>query len=106
MGSDRQALKQVARIALAGGPTTPFVPDLATAKAIENGLPNDTYYKYLTTGGTGLKGGTPDTRIPNVENLPALDLEFAVVKDAWKRAGVVPARLVPQVAAMLFEGAT
>jgi phospholipase C len=56
---------------LAGGPTTPFVPDIATAKAIENGLPNDTYYKYLTTGGTGLTGGTPDTRIPNVENLPA-----------------------------------
>ena len=56
---------------LAGGPTTPFVPDLATAKAIENGLPDNTYYKYLTTGGTGLKSGTPDTRILNVDNLPA-----------------------------------
>ena len=55
---------------LAGGPTTPFVPDLATAKAIENGLPNNTYYKYLTTGGTGLTSGTPDTRIPNVHDLP------------------------------------
>ena len=30
----------------------------------------------------------------------------AVVKDAWKRAGVVPARLVPQVADMLPDGAT
>ncbi len=56
---------------LAGGPTTAFVPDLATAKAVENGLPDDTYYTYLTTGGTGLKSGTPDTRIANVNNLPA-----------------------------------
>ena len=30
----------------------------------------------------------------------------AVVKDEWKRAGVVPARLVPQVADMLPDGAT
>ena len=56
---------------LAGGPTTPYIPSLAVAEAIENGLPDATYYSYLTTGGTGLKGGTPDTRIPNVNNLPA-----------------------------------
>ena len=31
---------------------------------------------------------------------------FAVVKDAWKRAGVVPARLVAQVAGMLIVGVT
>jgi len=54
---------------LAGGPTTPFVPNLATAKAVETGLPNDQYYTYLTTGGTGLTAGTPDTRIPNVTHL-------------------------------------
>ncbi len=56
---------------LAGGPATPYIPSLAIAEAIENGLPDATYYSYLTTGGTGLKGGTPDTRIPNVNNLPA-----------------------------------
>jgi phospholipase C len=55
---------------LAGGPTKPFFSTLAEAKAAETGLPNDTYYTYLTTGGTGLKAGTPDTRIPNVDSLP------------------------------------
>jgi phospholipase C len=29
-----------------------------------------TYYKFLTTGGTGLPSGVPDTRIFNVTNLP------------------------------------
>ena len=54
---------------LAGGPTTPYFPSVAVAKTIENGLPDD-YYQFLTTGGTGLASGTPDTRIPNVSNLP------------------------------------
>jgi phospholipase C len=57
-------------VPLAGGPTVPFLPNIATAKLIENGLPDDTYYSYLTTGGTGLQAGAPDTRIPNVNNLP------------------------------------
>ena len=48
---------------LAGGPITPFISSLAEAKLVENGEPNDTYYTYLTTGGTGLTAGTPDTRI-------------------------------------------
>ena len=56
---------------LAGGPTTPYVSTLAQAKMVETGLPDDTYYSYLTTGGTGLKAKTPDTRIPNVNSLPA-----------------------------------
>lgn len=55
---------------LAGGPKTPYFSSIAQAKAFENGLPDDTYYSYLTTGGTGLTAGTPDTRIPNVQNLP------------------------------------
>ena len=42
--------------ALAGGYTTAPFPDVATAKAFENGLPDD-YYVYLTTGGTGLAHG-------------------------------------------------
>ncbi len=54
---------------LAGGPTTPYIPSIAVAKAVENGLPNS-YYVDLTTGGTGLKGGTPDTRILNYNDLP------------------------------------
>src|SRR5215470_19356674 len=42
--------------ALAGGYSTAPFPDVATAKAIENGLPDD-YYVYLTTGGTNLSYG-------------------------------------------------
>jgi phospholipase C len=55
--------------ALAGGYTTPPFPDVASAKAVENGLPDD-YYIYLTTGGTGLAHGAVDTRIPNAASLP------------------------------------
>src|SRR6202162_2789563 len=54
---------------LAGGYTTAPFPDVATAKSIENGLP-DNYYVYLTTGGTGLKHGAVDTRVPNATTLP------------------------------------
>jgi phospholipase C len=55
--------------ALAGGYTTAPFPDIASAKAVENGLPDD-YYVYLTTGGTGLPHGAVDTRIPNATSLP------------------------------------
>ena len=54
--------------ALAGGYTTAPFPDVASAKAVENGLPDD-YYVYLTTGGTGLAHGALDTRIPNADKL-------------------------------------
>src|SRR5439155_21985069 len=54
---------------LAGGPTTSFFPSVAAAKEVQIGLP-DNYYKFLTTGGTGLAFGVSDTRIPNVNNLP------------------------------------
>jgi phospholipase C len=56
--------------ALAGGPPTPFLPNVETAEAIENGLPAD-YYQFLITGGTGLEPGTPDTRLVNPSTLPA-----------------------------------
>ncbi len=56
--------------ALAGGPPTPFLPNVETAEAIENGLPAD-YYQFLITGGTGLEPGTPDTRLANPSALPA-----------------------------------
>ncbi|UWZ84840.1 alkaline phosphatase family protein [Occallatibacter riparius] len=55
---------------LVGGPTKPYISSLAEAKAIENGLPDDQYYTYLTTGGTGLPAKTIDTRIPNATSLP------------------------------------
>jgi len=55
--------------ALAGGYATAPFPDIASAKAVENGLPDD-YYVYLTTGGTGFSHGDVDTRISNAANLP------------------------------------
>jgi phospholipase C len=54
---------------LAGGPTTPFISSVQEAAAVENGLPDD-YLQFLTTGGTGLKSGAVDTRIPNATSLP------------------------------------
>ncbi|MDQ2843995.1 MAG: phosphoesterase [Acidobacteriota bacterium] len=54
---------------LVGGPTTAPFSSVSAAEAAENGLDPD-YYKFLTTGGTGQKSGTPDLRIPNVDNLP------------------------------------
>jgi phospholipase C len=53
---------------LAGGPTNAPISTLALAQASENGLASG-YSVDLTTGGTGLAARTPDTRIPNVNNL-------------------------------------
>ncbi len=54
-----------------GGPTDSYVKDdsLTLAKQSENGLPAN-YYAYLVTGGSGLTGAVPDTRIANVNALP------------------------------------
>jgi phospholipase C len=56
---------------LNGGPTDSYVKNdsLSLAVASENGLPSD-YYGYLVTGGSGLTGKVPDTRIKNVNALP------------------------------------
>jgi phospholipase C len=43
--------------------------DLTLARKSENGLPA-AYYAYLVTGGSGLSGKVPDTRIKNVNALP------------------------------------
>jgi phospholipase C len=51
--------------------TTPPLSAVKCAEISENGLPSTNYYEYLASGGTGLKSKTPDTRITNVENLPA-----------------------------------
>jgi len=56
---------------IAGGPTVPHVPSIAIAKLVEPGFLPNNYYKFLTTGGTGLSPYTVvDSRIPNVNNLP------------------------------------
>ncbi|HZC65500.1 MAG TPA: alkaline phosphatase family protein [Candidatus Dormibacteraeota bacterium] len=51
-------------------PITQCPASLALAKQAENGLP-DSYVPALLSGGTGLKGKVPDTRISNVTTLPA-----------------------------------
>jgi phospholipase C len=73
---------------LAGGPTgangyfsgsnpcntpagqTPLTP-VQCATVSENGLPTQSYYADLASGGTGLTSGTPDTRITDYATLPA-----------------------------------
>jgi phospholipase C len=65
----QKSFYQTLPVPLAGGPSVPYVSTVAEAEAVENGLAPE-YYKYLTTGGTGLKAHTPDTRILNYNNLP------------------------------------
>jgi phospholipase C len=57
---------------LVGGAKDSYIPNdsISLAEASENGLPSD-YYQYLVSGGTGLTSKTPDTRITNVNDLPA-----------------------------------
>jgi phospholipase C len=56
---------------VAGGPTNPYIPTVAIAREIEPGQLAPGYYKDLTIGGTGLSPYVvPDTRIPNVLDLP------------------------------------
>jgi phospholipase C len=57
---------------LNGGPPDSFVKndDINVAQQSENGLPSG-YYQYLVSGGSGLTGPVPDTRITNVNSLPA-----------------------------------
>jgi phospholipase C len=56
---------------VAGGPTTPFFSSAAEAREIEPHTLTQAAYHDLTIGGTGLEAySVPDTRIPNVLNLP------------------------------------
>lgn len=75
-----QALYPVLPAPLTGGPSNVCkdngICSLADAKASENGLPDDTYYSYLTTGGTGQASRVPDARITNVNNLPPLPFQL------------------------------
>jgi len=55
---------------LNGGPTDSYVKgdSLTLAQQSENGLPSN-YYQYLVSGGSGLSGKVPDTRISKVDTL-------------------------------------
>ncbi len=57
---------------LVGGPKDSYISgdSLTLAQQSENGLPSN-YYSDLISGGTGLTSKTPDTRISNVNALPA-----------------------------------
>jgi phospholipase C len=46
-----------------------LAPSITVAKALEPGFLANGYYKFLTTGATGIPSGSVDTRIPNVNNL-------------------------------------
>ncbi len=74
---------------LAGGPTTPYIDTVADAQLAENGLPPD-YIAFLTTGGTGLVGGSIDTRIANATSLPPgpFQLTPGVAYDAYAASPV------------------
>jgi phospholipase C len=57
--------------AVAGGPTTAYFPTVSSARETEPGQLAPGYYYLLTVGGTGLAPYVvPDTRIPNVLDLP------------------------------------
>jgi phospholipase C len=75
---------------LAGGPTKPYFSSVAQAEEYENGLPNQQYYTYLTTGGTGLKSGSPDTRLNNYDNLPPgpFQITHGIAYDAYTASPV------------------
>ena len=56
---------------VAGGPTDPYFSTLAEAREFEPNLLAKDYYYDLISGGTGLEAyEVPDTRIPNVMDLP------------------------------------
>src|ERR1700730_2757096 len=68
----KKALYPVLPAPLNGGPTEvcadTHICSLGDATSSENGLPDLIYYGYLTTGGTGLTGKVPDSRIHGVNN--------------------------------------
>ncbi len=57
---------------LNGGPTAPYISSLSDAMASEDGLSSSPidYYNFLITGGTGLTGKVPDSRITGVFSTP------------------------------------
>jgi phospholipase C len=76
-------------VPLAGGPPTPFITSIPEGMFVENGLAPE-YYQFLITGGTGLAPATPDTRIENVDALPAgpFQLTHGMPYDAYAASPV------------------
>jgi phospholipase C len=68
----KKAVFSVLPAPLNGGPTDVCkdngICTLGDATSSENGLPDTTYYEFLMTGGTGLTGKVPDSRINGVNN--------------------------------------
>lgn len=76
---------------VAGGPTTPYFSSVPQAREEEPGQLAPGYYFDLTIGGTGLPAYVvPDTRIPNVLDLPegAFGLTPAVPYSAYANSPV------------------
>src|SRR5260221_854027 len=76
---------------VAGGPTTPYFPNVAVARTFEPVALTDLGYKFMTTGGTGLNAYVDiDTRIPNVNGLPsgAFQLTPGALYDAYANSPV------------------
>ena len=70
--SKSQMPRDVLPTPLVGGPKESYVANnsLQLAQQSENGLPEN-YYPFLVSGGSGLTSKTPDTRITDVNSLPA-----------------------------------
>jgi phospholipase C len=64
------AASYIPNVCTAGTPETQCAASLTLAQKSESGLPSE-YYSSLLMGGAGLPGKTPDTRITNVNSLPA-----------------------------------
>jgi phospholipase C len=76
---------------VAGGPTTPYIPTVQEAHQIEPNMLAHGYYYDLTIGGTGLAPYVvPDTRIPNVFDLPegAFQLTPSITYDDYANSPV------------------
>jgi phospholipase C len=69
-GPSSPALSYIPNVCAAGTAESQCAASLALAVASENGLPAE-YYPSLLIGGAGIPGKTPDTRIANVNGLPA-----------------------------------
>lgn len=76
--------------ALAGGPTKPYLSTLADATLAEGDALPASYVPFLTTGGTGLKSGAVDTRLPNASALPPgpFQLTPSIAYDAYAASPV------------------
>jgi phospholipase C len=64
------SVSYVPNVCAAGTPESQCAASLTLAQESENGLASN-YYPSLLIGGSGLPGKTPDTRITNVNTLPA-----------------------------------